>query len=196
MAVCIELLTRIVDAPTNPSVRLVQLAEANGLPSLRTGARRQDRALSGRELGILLPLHDTALIDMTSGRIIPLLSSRRSVVSSSDQSVCALFSGSLLSSHSIPIAILAFSRLSTPLAHRDKRGPERKFLRGRPIRRGLVSNPIQTRLVIERILPAIGPLFASQASTTMVLSSSSKGCPVRTRGLCRPYSPPLLWPPR
>ena len=74
MAVCIELLTRIVDAPTNPSVRLVQLAEANGLPSLRTGARRQDRALSGRELGILLPLHDTALIDMTSGRIIPLLS--------------------------------------------------------------------------------------------------------------------------
>lgn len=57
----------------NPSVRLVQLAEANGLPSLRTGARRQDRALSGRELGIL-PLHDTALIEMTSGRIIPLLS--------------------------------------------------------------------------------------------------------------------------
>ncbi len=62
-----------------------------------------------------------------------------------------------------------------------------------------MSNPIQTRLVIERILPAIEPpsgnrLFASQASTTMVLSSSSKGCPVRTRGLCRPYSPPLLWP--
>ena len=63
-----------LDAPTHPSVRLVQLADANGLPSLRTGARRQDRALSGRELGILLPLHDTALIEMTSGRIIPLLS--------------------------------------------------------------------------------------------------------------------------
>ena len=82
MAVCIELLTRVVGAPTNPSVRLV-------LPSLRTGARRQDRALSGRELGILLPLHDTALIDMTSGRIIPLLSF--SVVSSSDQSVAHFF---------------------------------------------------------------------------------------------------------
>lgn len=58
----------------NESIRSACSTEANGLPSLRTGARRQDRALSGRELGILLPLHDTALIDMTSGRIIPLLS--------------------------------------------------------------------------------------------------------------------------
>jgi hypothetical protein len=30
--ICTQLLTRIVDAPTNPSFLLVRLAEANGLP--------------------------------------------------------------------------------------------------------------------------------------------------------------------
>jgi hypothetical protein len=51
---------------SGPAFRLVRLAEANGPPGLCTAARRRDRARPRRELGILLPLHGTVLIEMAS----------------------------------------------------------------------------------------------------------------------------------
>jgi hypothetical protein len=63
--VCTKVLTRI-DGRANLAFRLVRLTEANGPPGLCTAARRRDRARPRRELGILLPLHGTVLIEMAS----------------------------------------------------------------------------------------------------------------------------------